>query len=163
MPASSALEIRGRFDRWKFQFDAKSADESGLLFEHFEIDLGVIGGNRPGIDYLVGLTAPRPTSRIAHPSQERRLYLILNQAQPMTRWVQTLADRAGVPTAGRNLLLLINARLENHLANLERRYCEDHGSLKLEQIQSVRFRLGVSEGIFSLQIAEVTLRDEVAK
>lgn len=152
-----------RFERWKFRFDTKSLAEHGQLLDYFEIDLAVIGGKRRGMDYLVGITAPRPSSKNAHPSQEQRLYLIQNPAEPAASWEQELARRAGVPTTGRSMLILLNAKLENHLANLERRYCDHHGPLALELIQSVQFLFRASDGDFSIEITEVTLRDEVPK
>lgn len=152
-----------RFERWKFRFDTQSMAEHAQLLDHFEIDLAVIGGNRRGMDYLVGIHAPRPSSKNGHPAQEQRLYLIQDPAEPTASWEQELARRAGVPTAGRSMLLLIHAKLENHLAHLERRYCDDHGALALDRIESVQFLFRSSEGDFSIEITEVRLRGEVPK
>lgn len=91
----------GFWERWDIRYSVDDIDEYAAQLDHFQIELGVVGGGKLGIDYAKNLSAAHPQARsIVDASLEHRFFFNFEQPD-MQRLDAALLGRAGVKTEGR--------------------------------------------------------------
>lgn len=138
-------DIIPRFKRWQIDWKANDLNEYARQLDHFGIELGVVGGTRPGVD-LVNEFASNPRARYLERSDdEKRLYFLWTRPSPLQRFEERLLMQAGVSTRDRQILKLIPEELEMQLATLELRHAVSKGHDSVDQIARTVFEC-VSKG-----------------
>ncbi|MFG0267414.1 MAG: hypothetical protein ACF8AM_20030 [Rhodopirellula sp. JB055] len=132
-------DIIPRFKRWQIEWKANDLNEYARQLDHFGIELGVVGGTRPGVD-LVNEFASNPSARYLERSDdEKRLYFLWTRPSPLQRLEERLLMQAGVTTRDRQVLKLIPEELEVQLATLELRHAVSKGHDSVDEIAKTVF------------------------
>lgn len=120
------------WERWDIRYSVDSIDEYAAQLDHFDIELGVLGGGKPGIEYVKNMAAPSPQTRsIENASAEQRFYF--NFVQPdMQRLDAELLRRADIATANRFPVQFYPDDVVKQLLTLE------HQALNGRDIKEVR-------------------------
>ncbi|WP_230253226.1 hypothetical protein [Rhodopirellula halodulae] len=128
-----------RHERWQIDWQAKDLGEYARQLGHFEIELGVIGGDQHGMDLAKGFASSVRARRLSDPSQEGRLYFMWTHASPLKEFEHRLLNQAGISTNGRFVLKFIPPALEAELAKLELEFARDAGHDSVEEIEKTVF------------------------
>lgn len=115
-----------RFQRWQLDFEARDIDSYARQLDHFAIELGLIGGEIDGIDYVSELSS-RAIVRHGDSGAEKRLYFMWNRENPLIWFDRQLLQRAGARVSRREILKFIPPALENQLAKIELEYAMARG------------------------------------
>jgi hypothetical protein len=99
-PGTSAVEGIPAFDRWEIRMSATNIEEYAKQLDFFKVELGVVGGGNPNVDYISNLSSPTPTVRVGDPKDEHRLRF-LHRTGELRAGDLELAAKAGVKTEGR--------------------------------------------------------------
>ena len=104
--------------------------------DHYEIELGLIGGGIAGLDYASSLSN-QPNLRHGDSGSEKRLYFMWSRVSPLIRFDRQLLQRAYAHAATadavtaraerREILKFIPPALENQLAKIELEYAMARG------------------------------------
>lgn len=94
-------EGAGFWERWDIRYSVDDIEKYAEQLDHFNIELGVLGGGVNGIEYVSDMSSQKPKTRsIQDASTEKRFYF--NFARPdMQRLDASLLGRAGISTAKR--------------------------------------------------------------
>ncbi|WDQ16749.1 hypothetical protein [Rhodopirellula sp. P2] len=154
----SDANIIPRFKRWQIDWKANDLNEYAAQLDHFGIELGVVGGTRPGVD-LVNQFASNPQIRcLDDSSEEKRLYFLWTRPSPLQRFEERLLMQAGVSTLGRHVLKLIPEELEVQLATLELRHAVSKGHDSVDEIARTVFQCVSESGGFELRVVSQRYR-----
>ncbi|MFK8115392.1 MAG: hypothetical protein AB8B91_24560 [Rubripirellula sp.] len=145
----SDFAVVSRAERWQLMFSASQIKAYAKQLDHFEIEIGLIGGAVVGVDYASDLSSAVPKLRRGASDAERRLYFLWTQPNPLREFDLQLLRRgrfASGSLAGhsatigqRHMLKLIPSGLENELAKLELQYAAEHGVSSVERIAKTVF------------------------
>ncbi|MEM7316116.1 MAG: hypothetical protein AAF497_23525 [Planctomycetota bacterium] len=126
------------FQRWQLNFSARDLRSYARQLDHFGIELGVVGGQVQGVDYVRDLSSVLTTRRDSSET-EQRLYFMWNQPGPLMHYDRRLLSRAGVELPGREVLKFISPELENRLTQIELEYARSVGRDSLSDIAKTVF------------------------
>ncbi len=115
------------WERWELRFDADSLDDYARQLDELDIELGLIGGGYPLVDYVARFTG-RPRHRRGKGADERRIYFTHADGQ-LNAYERRLARRAGVPVEGRIIVLFIPRELQREMLRMELRHATPRGKL----------------------------------
>jgi hypothetical protein len=110
-----------RAQRWQVYFsEGSTLDEYAAQLDFFGIELGVV---RPGspVEYATNLSKPKPDRRQGPRNAEQRLLFIWREGG-LVDADRELLGRAGINTAGGDIVQFFPADVENQLAALEKSY-----------------------------------------
>ncbi len=144
-PADGTDDVVPRFERWQLNFTAQDLASYARQLDHYEIELGLIGGGIQGLDYASSLASEQPHSRHGVSSDEKRLYFIWTQPGPLMQFDRQLLQRAFVSAASdaevkkRQMLKFISPELENRLAKIELEYAIAKGHPTIDSIAKTVF------------------------
>ncbi len=140
-------DIIGRYERWELKFTARDLNSYAKQLDHFNIELGAIGG-KPEVDYAsnVGST---PKKRSASGDQEKRLYFMFRNEGVLLQYDRQLLKKAGVDVNNRTILKFLTPELENTLANLELDYAKKQGRSAPDPVQ---LAMQIAKTIFECQV-----------
>lgn len=106
------------YERWEIRMSAANLDEYAKQLDFFKVELGVVGGGNPNVEYISNLAAARPTVRVGSPREERRLRF-LHRSGELRAGDRQLAAKAGVKTDGRIVFQFYNDATYRTLLALE--------------------------------------------
>ncbi|KLU06094.1 putative transmembrane protein [Rhodopirellula islandica] len=151
-------DIIPRFKRWQIDWRANDLKEYARQLDHLGIELGVVGGTRPGVD-LVNQFSSNPQARyLDDSSEEKRLYFLWTRPSPLQRFEERLLIQAGVSTRDRQILKLIPGELEVQLATLELRHAVKAGHDSVDEIANTVFECVSKSGGFELRVVSQRYR-----
>ncbi|MEP2311733.1 hypothetical protein [Rhodopirellula bahusiensis] len=157
-PDDTSGDIVPRFERWQIDWKANDLSEYAKQLDHFQIELGVIGGGRAGVD-LVNQFSLNPQSRyLADSEEEKRLYFVWTHRSPLQRFEERLLAQAGVSTHDRHVLKLIPEDLETHLATLEHRHAVKAGHESVGEIARTVFECVPAKRYFEFRVVSQRYR-----
>jgi hypothetical protein len=107
------------WERWQIRFSAADVNAYAAMLDYFQVELGVIGGGHPKVDYARNLSNSRPTTRQGAPAAERRLRFVFQMGE-LRDADRALAERAGLSTEGRVVCQFYPAAVQSELVRLER-------------------------------------------
>lgn len=108
------------WERWEIQFSTAGIDAYARQLDHFEIELGAIGGGSPNVDYASQLATASPRKRTGKPDEEKRMYMTWEKnAGPMAVFDRQLAGKAGIKIDRRSILQFYPKKTEQLLQNVE--------------------------------------------
>lgn len=110
-----------RAQRWQVYFaEGSTLEDYAAQLDFFKIELGVV---RPGspVEYASNLSNPKPDRRQGPRNAEQRLLFIWREGGLVDADRQ-LMQRAGINTAGGDIVQLFPPQVENQLAALEKAY-----------------------------------------
>lgn len=157
-PEQGTLDIIPRFERWQLDFQAKDQSQYARQLDHFEIELGVIGGSVQGVDYVRNLASGGHLRR-GESESERRLYFMWSRPSPLQRFDRELLTAAGADVTGREMLKFIPQHLENRLAQLELEYARAHGVASVKSIAKTVFSCRPTDDQFEIVVVSQRLRE----
>jgi hypothetical protein len=112
-------DVTPAWERWQIRFSAADVQAYATMLDYFQVELGVIGGGQPRVDYASNLSNSRPATRQGDPAAERRLRFVFQRGE-LRDADRALAERAGLSTEGRIVCQFYPAAVQNELARLER-------------------------------------------
>jgi len=121
--------------RWRIAWAADSQAAYAARLDSLGIELGVLGGGSPIIDYAAKLSAAAPQRRAGPRSQEKRRYFGYLRGKFAT-WDRQLAEKAGIPVKGRVVVEFFPDLRMQELAALERKAM---GSRDLSEVLLTQF------------------------
>ena len=142
-------DIIPRYERWELKFAARDLAGYAKQLDHFEIELGAIGGGRPLVDYASNLSGT-PKSRSGPGDQEQRIYFMPRGEGPLVQYDRQLLKKAGVQVSGRTVLKFISKEFENQLAVIENEYAKE--KLNAGSMNNVEIAKRIAKTIFECQI-----------
>jgi hypothetical protein len=107
------------WERWQIRFSAADVNAYAAMLDYFQVELGVIGGGHPKVDYARNLSNSRPATRQGDPAAERRLRFVFQMGE-LRDADRALAERAGLSTEGRVVCQFYPAAVQSELVRLER-------------------------------------------
>ena len=106
------------YERWEVRMSATNLPEYARQLDFFGVELGVAGGGNPNVEYVTKLSAPRPTTRIGNPKDEKRLRF-MHRSGELRQADRQLAGNAGVKTDGRIVFQFYSDQMYRQLLTLE--------------------------------------------
>lgn len=137
-PLGEGDDIIPRGERWEIRYLSNDIKAYAQQLDHFGIELGVIGGGEPLVDYASNLRQGRPSTRQGPGDQEKRLYMIWTEGA-LKRFDQQLLRGAGLRTAGRIVVQFYPQAVEDRLAQIEMDYAREQGRTSVKQIKRTVF------------------------
>ncbi|HTN75133.1 MAG TPA: hypothetical protein VL096_07800 [Pirellulaceae bacterium] len=113
-------DIVPRWERWQVRFASADAESYARQLDFFGIELAAMGGGKPNVDYVAGVSQPIPRRRSGPSDAEKRLYMTWRTGELIEADKQLLA-KAGVDTVGRLVLQFYSPETENVLGALEQK------------------------------------------
>lgn len=117
-PARPGGDVIPAWERWQIRFWVADENTYAAMLDFFQVELGVIGGGQPKVDYARNLSSAMPTTRQGDPAAERRLWFVFQKGE-LREADRALAERAGLSTEGRVVCQFYSAVVQNELARLE--------------------------------------------
>ncbi len=115
------------WERWELRFDADSMADYARQLDELGIELGLIGGGYPLVDYVSRFT-DRPRHRRGKGRDEGRIYFTHADGR-LNAYERRLVRRAGVPVEGRIVVLFIPRELQREMLRMEVRHASPRGKL----------------------------------
>jgi len=137
-PLGEGDDIIPRGERWEIRYLSNDLRAYAEQLDHFGIELGVIGGGEPLVEYAADLRKARPATRQGPGDQEKRLYMIWTEGA-LRRFDQQLLRAAGLRTAGRIVVQFYPQAVEDRLAQIEMEYARQNGRTSVTQIKRTVF------------------------
>ncbi|NOY42424.1 MAG: hypothetical protein GXP26_11385 [Planctomycetes bacterium] len=133
-----------RWERWKFRFEPKSAEEFARWLDYYKIEIGVLGRDNL-VHYALDVSSKVPKTRTALPLEEKRGRTSAVDG-PMPRLTMELARKANIAQQGPIVLMFYPFEVESILWDLEKKYAKDHSvnSIRETVFTVVRGRKGFS-------------------
>ena len=119
------------WQRWQIHYAASGLDEYAGILDAFGVELGVIGGGEPAMDYAHGLSQLRPNTRLGSLQPDSRLRLVFERGE-LKAADRALARKAGLSTEGRLVCQFFPEEVRQRLELLEK------GALGSRPLASVR-------------------------
>lgn len=160
-PLGEVDDIIPRFERWELKFQAKGLRPYATQLDHYQIELGCVGGGVATVDYAFNLAnAPQTRSGSSADENKRaRLYFMWRQAGPLKEFDKQLLTSAGVQTQGRQLLKFIPKELEERLAQTELNFAISKGHSSVKEIAKTIFESqATSSGAYDFVVIEQRYR-----
>ena len=143
-----------RWQRWEIRYLSTTLESYTKQLDFFGIELGVVGGGQPTIDYA-RYKGGRPIKRsVPADDKDERLYFIW-QGGKFKAHDRSLLARAGVNTTGRIMCQFYPAAIENQLAVLEN---QSLGSRQLKQVKKTIFGVVPVGRGFEFKVLEMRWR-----
>jgi hypothetical protein len=142
-----------RWQRWEVRYSSTTLEDYQRQLEFFGIELGTLGGGRPGVDYVSfknGASQKRSTAI----GDDDRLYFIW-QGGKFKEHDRTILSAAGVATAGRVLCQFYPKALEDRLATLERAKIGDRS---LREVQKTFFGIQGIKRKYEFYVIDIRFR-----
>lgn len=117
-PPGPAGGIVPPWERWQIRFTATDLQEYARELDALGVELGVIGGGLPQVDYAKGFALPRPLVRQGTPAAETRLRFVYRSG-PLKEADRSLTEKAGIRTEGRIVCQFYSSSVQSQLAALE--------------------------------------------
>ncbi len=151
-------DIVPRFERWQLNFSAGNRQDYAAQLDHFEIELGVIGGGIQGVDIVEHLSTQPQTHRLVNSEQEQRLFFMWTTASGLRDYEQVILTEAGVELEGRVVIRLIPRDLENQLALMELKFSTAAGHESVTDIAKTVFQCKPLKGGFEFRVIDQRYR-----
>lgn len=148
-------DIIPRWERWLIRYPPATIDEYARQLDALGIELAVVGGGTPTVDYASGLSLPTPKRRSG--TTDDRIYFWWTRDSATRQADLALLAKAGIPTQGRQVLTFIPKPLENALAQLEDAELKKRG-IRLENVQLTTFTLTGEGSSYGFRVVEVQAR-----
>lgn len=142
-----------RWQRWEIRYSSTTLEDYQKQLEFFGVELGSLGGGRPGVDY-VAFKNGRPVKRTTESADDDRLYFIW-QGGRFKEQDRSLMTAAGVPITGRVLCQFYSQEMENRLADLER---QKLGNRSLRDVQKTYFGIQSVQRGFEFYVIDIRWR-----
>jgi hypothetical protein len=107
------------WDRWEIRFTTAGIAAYAAQLDHFDIELGTMGGGSPNVEYAYNLTKARPDRKTGAPDEEKRLYMTWKGGGPLAAYDKQLLERAGINTNRRIILQFYPRETEMMLLRAE--------------------------------------------
>lgn len=147
-----------RFARWEIKFSKASPQEYAQQLDFLQIELGMLSDDRQHVDYVSKLSDPAPVTRSAARENEKRVYLIRDEAS-VRKLDEPLLAKVGMEASDRVVMQFFSPEAENFLAVLE----QAHGR-KLERtvgdIVKTVFEIKPQGESWKLEVADMRFRSE---
>jgi hypothetical protein len=158
-PEGEGEDVVPRFERWQLEFTARDVGIYAKQLDSFGIELGVVGGSVQGLDIASELSKNPQARHVDDASSEKRLYFMFTTASQLKQFDLQLLQRAGINTAGRELLKFIPKDLENvTLANLEMDYAKSKGHTSVTEIARTVFQCQPDGGSYRFVVTSQRYR-----
>lgn len=138
------------YERWEIRMSATNLDEYARQLEFFGVELGVAGGGNPNVEYISKLSAPKPTTRIGNPKNERRLRF-LHRSGELRQADRQLAARSGVRTDGRVVFQFYSDQMYQQLLTLE---AQRKGDRSISQVRRTVFGVRGTAGRYEFYVID---------
>jgi hypothetical protein len=138
------------YERWEIRMSASSLDEYAKQLDFFKVELGVVGGGNPNVDYISNLSAARPTVRVGKPQDEHRLRF-LHRSGELQAADRQLAARAGVRTDGRIVFQFYSDEMYKSLLTLE---AERKGKRRIKEVRKTVFGVRANRGRYEFYVID---------
>jgi hypothetical protein len=123
------------YERWEIRMSATNLDEYAKQLDYFKVELGVVGGGSPNVDYVANLSSARPNARVGDPKNEHRLRF-LHRSGELRAADRELAAKAGVKTDGRVVFQFYNDATYKSLLALE---ADRKGNRRIKDVRRTVF------------------------
>lgn len=158
-PAGEGADMIPRGERWQLNFTARSLPEYAAQLDHYQIELGAIGGGIQGVDVASNLAAAPQQRRIIDTESEQRLYFMWTTTGPLMQYDRQLLQKAGITLGGnRTMMKFIPQDLENKLAQLELEYAQSKGRQSVVEIAKTIFESVASQDGYEFQVVSQRYR-----
>jgi hypothetical protein len=117
-PGGDGTGNTSRADRWKIRYPPLSEAAYTAMLDSFGIEIGCVGGGRKQIDIISNLAGGNPQARQV--AEDDRLYFRQLEGSENRSVDAGLLQAAGIPTAGRLIVHLYPADVENDIAYEEK-------------------------------------------
>ena len=138
------------YDRWEIRMSAANIDEHAKQLDFFKVELGVVGGGSPNVDYISNLSSPSPTVRVGNPKDEHRLRF-LHRTGELRAGDRELAAKAGVKTDGRVVFQFYSEDTYRSLLALE---AAKKGARRIKDIRLTVFGVRPVRGQYEFYVIE---------
>ncbi len=123
------------WERWEIRFSTAGIDIYARQLDHFEIELGAIGGGSANVDYAFQLAGSSPKKRSGKPEEEKRIFMTWEKgASPLAAFDRQLVGRAGIKTDRRSILQFYPKKTEQLLQNVEFQAAADERGTTPQQL-----------------------------
>lgn len=140
----------GFWERWDIRYSVEDTAKYAQQLDHFNIELGVLGGGVEGIDYVKNMSTKPVTRSVKDGSKETRFYF--NFARPdMQRVDASLLATAGVNTKGRFPVQFYPDAIIQQLLQLEAAALGTH---EIKDVEKTTFGVRGAAGSFEYFIIE---------
>ena len=126
-PEGEGVDGVHRGERWELKFTARDKKAYASQLDAFGIELAVIGGGIPTIDYANSLSKS-PTKRSGTREQEKRLFFTYLTNNALAQYDKALLQSAGVNLKERTVLKFIPKETEDAIAIAEKAHYLDKRS-----------------------------------
>src|SRR5262245_39020287 len=138
------------YERWEIRMSAANLDEYSKQLDYFKVELGVVGGGSPNVEYVSNLSTARPTVRVGDPKSERRLRF-LHRSGELRAGDRQLAAKAGVKTDGRVVFQFYNDATYRSLLALE---AERKGNRRVKDVRRTVFGVRAVRGQYEFYVID---------
>jgi hypothetical protein len=138
------------YERWEIRLSATSLDEYAKQLDYFKVELGVVGGGNPNVDYISNLSSARPTVRVGEPKNEQRLRF-LHRSGELRGADRQLAAKAGVKTDGRIVFQFYNEGTYRSLLALE---AARKGNRRIKDVRRTVFGVKADRGKYEFYVID---------
>jgi hypothetical protein len=147
---AGTADIIPRWERWQILFTTSTLDVYAKQLDSFGIELGVLGGGSPTIDYAFNLAKRRPETRKGKGEDEERIYMMWKQGALKAADKQLLS-RAGISTSGKTHVQFYPPPTEQLLFKAE----HDHNpELSILDIEKTVFGVKLQGGKYIFHVLE---------
>ena len=130
-PSGPSGPIGPAWQRWQIHYSASGLDEYAAILDDFGVELGVMGGGKPAMDYARGLSQLRPITRLGSLQPDSRLRFVFERGE-LKAADRALARKAGISIEGRLVCQFFPEEVRQRLELLEK------GALGSRPLASVR-------------------------
>jgi hypothetical protein len=138
------------YDRWEFRISAANIDEYAKMLDFFKVELGVVGGGNPNVEYISKLSSAKPAVRIGNPRDEHRLRF-LHRSGELRAGDRQLAAKAGVKTDGRIVFQFYNEATYRSLLALE---AARKGNRRIKDVRRTVFGVKANRGQYEFFVID---------
>ncbi len=138
------------YERWEIRMSATNTDEYAKQLDFFKVELGVVGGGNPNVDYVSNLSVAKPTVRVGDPKEEHRLRF-LHRSGDLRAGDRELAAKAGVKTDGRVVFQFYNDATYRSLLALE---AAKKGDRRIKDVRRTVFGVRAVRGQYEFYVID---------
>jgi hypothetical protein len=143
-----------RHERWEVKYSSTTLADYSSQLAFFKIDLGAMGGGRPGVDYAYFDGSSLKQKNLKNAAEDDRLYFVW-QGGKFKDQDRKLLGQVGIPTTGRALCQFYPKDVENQLAVLE---LQKRGNRPLRDIQKTYFGIQGTKGNYEFYVINIEWR-----
>jgi hypothetical protein len=161
-PLGDGDDIVPRYERWQLKFQAKGLKAYAKQLDYYKIELACVGGKSKMVDYAfnVGASPQTRSDTSAVENKRGRLHFMWRKEGPLKQFDRQLLSQAGVNTQGRILMKFIPKKLEDELAQVEKRYFLSKGKTTIKQVAKTVFESrAASSGGYEFVVIEQLYRE----